>query len=151
MADTSNQAHSPPSPRSLRHAAQIMTDPHELSPQRKAATKVPNKHATQVLPDILTHAKEELSPHDSPVNVERNFVNFEKHLLANHIGSLGDTMIYNKETHHRHRHPVVADEEQDASNSQTTPQTGPRAKLGKETMKDASGSFDMAECFYSDH
>lgn len=153
MADTSNQAHSPRSSL-VRHAAQIMTsqDPHEMSPERKAASKVPHQHATQVLPDILTHAQQELlsssssSPHehDSSVNAETNFCNFEKHLIANHIGSLGDTMIYNKETHH----PVPV--EHDAVHSQTTPQSGPKPKLGK-GKKTANGSFDMAEVFYSDH
>lgn len=147
MADSSNSPQAPRSPRIPRHAAQML--PQELTPERKTAVKVP-RHATQVLPDLLLHAKEELLDDDStssPVPMESNFVCFEKHLLANHIGSLGDSMIYRKETHHKEA------EEDAAATTQATPQTGPRPKLTKESMEDnKSGSFDMmAECFYADH
>uniref|UniRef100_A0A7S3L4I0 Uncharacterized protein n=1 Tax=Amphora coffeiformis TaxID=265554 RepID=A0A7S3L4I0_9STRA len=141
MADNSNKhtTQSPPhSPRVPKHATQML--PEELTPRRRAALKVP-LHATQVLPDVLLHAKEELSEEgeSSPVAPESNFVNFEKHILANHIGSLGDCMIYNKETHH-------------ASTTQTTPSAAPKDKVRKEDlMKSQSGSFDYVECFYTDH
>ena len=148
MADSNNHPHSPrSSPRVPRHATQML--PEELTPERKTAVKVP-PHATQVLPDVLLHAKEEIH---SPVSPETNFVNFEKHLLANHLGSLGDCMIYQK-----HPHPIVGDDDDNDNSdteqvhSQTTPHTGPRAKLDKESMKNQSGSFGMVgECFYTDH
>lgn len=150
MADKSNKSNLSPgnSPRVPRHATQML--PEELTPKRKAALKVP-LHATQALPDVLLHAKEELH---SP-STETNFVIFEKHLLANHIGSLGDCMIYNKHP----LHPLGGDdndqdEDEPVPNSQITPEAAPKPKVGKEdVMKSGqSGSFDMmAECFYSDH
>ena len=147
MADNSNQPKrdSPRnSPRVPRHATQIVTE--DLSASRKIALKVP-LHATQVLPDVLLHAKEDLH---SPVGTENNFVVFEKHLLANHLGSLGDCMIYNKETHHRSK--ADDSEEEAVNNSQTTPQGEPKAKMNKELMKEQSGSFDlMADVFYTEH
>ena len=147
MSDNSNkhESHSPgTSPRVPRHATQVL--PEELTPERRRALKVP-LHATQVLPDVLLHAKEELH---SPA-AETNFVIFEKHLLANHIGSLGDCMIYEKDTHHDH---AVGDEDTDRHHhhSQTTPQGGPKPKVDTDRMKQQSGSFDMAaDVFYTDH
>lgn len=94
------------SPRIPRHATQVTSVEH-LTPERKAAVKVP-PHATQVLPDVLTHAQEELVY--SPVPIESNFVAFEKHLLANHIGSLGDYMIYEKNSHREEDDPQVITE-----------------------------------------
>jgi hypothetical protein len=49
------------------------------------------------LPAVLSQAQEDLP---SPVPIESNFLVFEKHLLANHLGSLGDFMIYEKSSHH---------------------------------------------------
>lgn len=146
MADSSNQPVPPHSPRLIpRHATQMLAA--ELSPERKTAVKVP-RHAAQVLPDLLLHAKEELHESSSP-STETNFLNFEKHLIANHIGSLGDCMIYKKETHHAE---ATAVEEEEATHPQTTPQTETRPKVSKASMDSGSGSFDMAaECFYVDH
>jgi len=146
MTDNSNKLNqSPPdSPRVPKHATQML--PEELSPQRKVAVKVP-LHATQVLPDVLLSAKEELSEQGeeegetSPVAPETNFLNFEKHILANHIGGITNSMIYNKETHHA-----------DASPAQATPPVAPRGKVRKDDlMKGQSGSFDLMESIYSDH
>ena len=113
--------------------------------------KVPLR-ATQVLPDALLHAKEELLEEASPVAPESNFVNFEKHILANHLGSLGDCMIYNQETHHCHHHHHHDEEEEVQDNTQATPPSASKDKVRKEDLlKSQSGSFDLMECIYSDH
>lgn len=139
MTDRNNQ-HTNLSPRVPRRATQVV-DVENLTPERKAALKVP-PHASQALPEVLRHAEDEMS---TPVPIESNFVVFEKHLLANHIGSLGDCMIYEKETSSSHR------DDDPQKISQITPHPEAKPKLNRKAMKEESGSFDLAAEIYSDH